>query len=172
MEEKKTTGIKSFLCGFFTAFLVLGIFYFIGMWLPLSHSPRKPDSMQSQKKIKEIERCINKHYLGEIDEQKQTDYMFLGLVAGLEDKYSTYYTREQYERIRKSQEGAFVGIGITIIQNSEDGKLKVVDCMEHSPADRADIQAGDIIESIDGVSTEGMTSSQAVELIQKSKEER
>ena len=108
------------------------------------------------------------YYLGDVDEQQMTDYMFLGLVAGLGDRYSTYYTEEEYEQIQRSQNGEYEGIGITLAQRTEDGKLQVVECTEDSPADRAGVQAGDLIESINGTDTEGMTSSQAVELISQS----
>lgn len=172
MEERKNKsfGIKYFLGGVLVTCLVVAVLYFVAMWLPLGGAPGKPDSFQAQRKIKEIERLIEKHYLGEVDEQQQTDYMFLGLVAGLGDRYSTYYTQEEYEKIKRVQDGAFIGIGITIVQRSEDQKLQVIDCMEDSPAAKAGVKAGDVIESINGTNAEGMTSSQAVELIQKSED--
>ena len=77
---------------------------------------------------------------------------------------------KEYEKIKRAQDGAFIGIGITIVQRSEDQKLQVIDCMEDSPAAKAGVKAGDVIESINGTNAEGMTSSQAVELIQKSED--
>ena len=174
MEDKKNKGLRTkyFFIGVLTACMAIAFLYFLAMWLPLGGSPSKPDSIQSQRKIKEIQRLIDKNYLGEVDEQKQTDYMYLGLVAGLGDPYSTYYTEEEYESVKKEQEGSYVGIGITIAQQDQDGSLVVLACVEDSPAAKAGVQVGDQITAINGESTEGMTSSQAVELIQKSGEEQ
>ena len=170
-KENRRFHLKCFLGGVLTACLAMALLYFIVMLVPLNTTPGTPDSIQTFKKVKEIERLIEKNYLGEVDEQTQTDYMFLGLVAGLEDRYSTYYTKEAYEEIKRAQTGSYVGIGITIAQRSEDEKLQIVNCIEDSPADRSGVKVGDIIEKINGTDVTGMTSSQAVEMIQESKED-
>ena len=66
MEERKNKsfGIKYFLGGVLVTCLVVAVLYFVAMWLPLGGAPGKPDSFQAQRKIKEIERLIEKHYLG------------------------------------------------------------------------------------------------------------
>ena len=170
MEEQNRRGknIKWFLGGVVACGAVMALLYFLALLLPLGSAPSEPDSLQALKKIHEIEKLVEDYYLGDVDEQQMTDYMFLGLVAGLGDRYSTYYTEEEYEQIQRSQNGEYEGIGITLAQRTEDGKLQVVECTEDSPADRAGVQAGDLIESINGTDTEGMTSSQAVELISQS----
>ena len=158
--------VKYFLSGIAAAFLIFAAVYFLFMYLPFqAESPSRPDSLGAQKKVKEIQRIIERNYLGEIDQQKQTDYMYLGMVAGLEDPYSVYYTREQYEELQKTQEGSYTGIGITIVQNSEDGKIYIQSCVQDSPAAAAGIQEGDCVTAVNGVSTEGMTTSEVVEQI-------
>ena len=94
--------------------------------------------------------------------------MFLGLVEGLGDRYSTYYTQEEYAQLKKKQDGVFVGIGITIVQRSEDKKIQVFECIEDSPAAKAGVKSGDVIESVEGKNVTGMSSKQVMELIQKS----
>jgi len=59
-----------------------------------SGSPDTPHSRESIQKIQAIEDVIADKYMGEVDNQKLTDYMMLGLVSGLEDPYSTYYTEK------------------------------------------------------------------------------
>ena len=115
------------------------------MYLPFqAESPSRPDSLGAQKKVKEIQRIIERNYLGESDQQKQTGlHVTWGMVAGLEDPYSVFYTREQYEELQKTQEGSYTGIGITIVQNSEDGKIYIQSCVQDSPAAAAGIQEGD-----------------------------
>ena len=174
MEEgrDKKRNIRYFLSGIVTACLIMAAAYFLFMYLPFQvKAPSQPDSLGAQKKVKEIERIIDRYYLGEIDRQKQTDYMYLGLVAGLEDPYSTYYTKEQYAELQKSQEGVYTGIGITIIQDSGDGTICVESCVENSPAAQAGIRKGDCIRAVDGTDTDGMTTSQVVDLISASEED-
>lgn len=165
-EKERKDRYRWFLGGVAACAAVVLLIWCLFLLLPLGNAPDSPDSLQAWKKIREIEELIDEQYLGEVDEQKLTDYMYLGLVAGLEDRYSTYFTKEQYEELSRSQEGQYEGIGITLAQREEDGRLQVLECVEDSPADRAGIRAGDLITGIDGADTEGMTSSQAVERIQ------
>ena len=165
-ESSRRLQIKYFITGAAAACLALALLYFLFMYLPVrTESPEKPDSLSAYRKVKEIENLIEHYYLEDYEEQQLTDYMYLGLVTGLGDQYSTYYTEEQYEELKKSQEGSYTGLGITISQNSGDGKIYVVNCVEDSPADQAGIQEGDQLVSVDGISTEGRTTSEVIDMI-------
>ena len=173
-NEEKYTGKKRrwyFLYGVLTACFAMALLYFLTMSLPIGGEPSKADSIQAFRKTHEVESLIRNHYLGEMDEQKLTDYMYLGLVSGLEDKYSTYYTKEQYEALTMSQQGNYVGIGISIVANAEADALEITLVAEGSPAEEAGILAGDLILSINGESTSGMTSSKGAEIIQTSEDD-
>lgn len=174
MEEEisKKIKLKYFLTGAAAACLAAGLFYFAVMYLPVPReNPDRPDTLEAYRKTREIETLIEKYYLGEYDEQQLTDYMYLGLVTGLEDRYSTYYTEEQYEELRKSQEGSYTGLGITISKNAEDGSIYVVECMEETPASEAGVQAGDVIEAVNGTAVENMTTSDVINLINSGESE-
>ena len=136
-------------------------------WLPGLTTAKKPDSIAAYKKIHEISTLIDKYYLGDVDEEKLTDYMCLGLAAGLEDKYSTYYTKEEYASVTKSQEGEYTGIGIGIAQREEDGRLVITSVTANGPADRAGIEVDDILISVNSTSTDGMAASDVSNLIKK-----
>lgn len=170
MEDKSTK--KLIRLGFWKGAAVTALcfvaLYVLSIWLPIGGSPKTPDSIQTYRKIREIEHIIENHYLGDIDEQKQTDTLYLGLVSGLGDPYSTYYTEKEYESVQKTQQGSFVGIGITIVKREEDQLLEIVGVTENSPAEKAGVQAGDLVQSINGTDVTDYTSSQAVELIQQS----
>ena len=47
-------------------------------------------------KLMSIEQLIDEEYLGDQEKDLMAEGMYLGLVAGLEDPYSRYYTKEQY----------------------------------------------------------------------------
>lgn len=84
-----------------------------------------------------------------------------GLVYGLHDPYSTYFTPEMAEDFSQELAGSFFGIGAELGLNDE-GMIVVVAPIADTPAEAAGVQAGDIILSIDGVDTAGMTVSEAV----------
>lgn len=162
--EKKT--VKGFFIGMAVTFAALAVILTCYIKLPVSYSASKPESLSSNKKINEILELIDEHYIGEVDEQLLTDYMFLGLISGLEDPYSTYFTEEQYEELSTSQQGHYVGIGVTIIEREEDGEIQIYTVEEDGPADEAGIVTGDIIKTVNGESVDGFSISEVTEMIQ------
>ncbi len=77
-----------------------------------------------------------------------------GMVAALDDPYTTYLDTEAYRLNFDSLEGKFEGIGAEV--TIRDGQLMVIAPLAGSPAAEAGIQPGDAILEIDGVSTSGM----------------
>jgi len=116
----------------------------------------KPGSEFAQKKVESIDRLIQDYYLYDVDETKLTESMYAGLVDGIEDPYSCYYTKEEYEIVNESTEGHYKGIGVVMIQSKETGAVSVAHCYEGSPAQEAGIREGDIISKVDGTSLEGV----------------
>ena len=146
------------------AVLVMLLIEQVAFRLPVSSSVKKPDSVAAYHKIGEVMSDIDRHYLGEIDEQQLTDYMFYGLVAGLDDPYSTYYTKEEYEEILRSRSGEYKGIGVSVA-NREDGALYISGVSENGPADRAGILENDIILKINGEDFENASFDAAADFI-------
>jgi carboxyl-terminal processing protease len=157
----------SFLAGVLFAVVMMAAAWIVYLYLPFTFSPSKPDSLSAFRKTKQIQRIIERNYLNEIDEQRQTDTMYLGQVAGLGDKYANYYTKEEYEKIRMSNNGQMEGIGIVISQDAESGKIIITDVYEDSPAEKAGVKKDDEITEINAEKVKGKTTTEVVELIQK-----
>ncbi len=86
-----------------------------------------------------------------------------GLVKSLNDPYSDFYTQWQTKILEEDLEGKFCGVGMEIgIRNKV---LTVIAPLEGTPADRAKIQAGDIIVKINNEPTENMSLEEAVSKI-------
>lgn len=115
-----------------------------------------PGSKLTQKKVESIDKLIQDYYLYDVDETRLTESMYAGLVDGIEDPYSCYYTKEEYEIVNESTEGHYKGIGVVMIQSKETGAVSVAHCYEGSPAQEAGIREGDIISKVDGTSLEGV----------------
>lgn len=100
-------------------------------------------------KLTYLENLIDEYYLGDKDEEKLQEGIYAGLLYGLDDPYSRYYTAEEYKSENTSSEGTYVGIGILMEKNTEGG-VKIVKCYEGGPGEEAGLKAGDIISAIDG----------------------
>lgn len=75
-----------------------------------------------------------------------------GMLKSLGDKWSQYLPSTGTKSFEESIEGQFSGIGVWIRSN-ESGAVSVAGIVPSSPAEFAKIQNGDVIESVDGVST-------------------
>ena len=62
-----------------------------------------PDSAKAKKKIQLLETLIDETYLEDADEDALTESMYAGLIDGLGDPYSRYYTKEEYNPLQKRQ---------------------------------------------------------------------
>ncbi len=100
-------------------------------------------------KIEYLESLIDEYYLDEKDEEQLAEGLYAGLIYGLGDVYSRYYTAEEYEKENESTEGAYVGIGI-LMQENPGGGVSVAKCYEGSPGEAAGLQEGDVISAVDG----------------------
>ena len=98
---------------------------------------------------------IEKNYFGEIDDSKMLESAIKGYVAGLNDEYSEYITKEEMEEYMEDTTGKYVGIGIYIANNTKTNQIVVLMPMKESPAEEAGIKSGDIITKIDGVAYTG-----------------
>lgn len=101
-------------------------------------------------KLKQLKTVIDEYYLGEVDEEQLREYSYKGMIAGLEDPYSVYYTKEEYEDVEESSEGIFSGVGIVLTQDMETKAITVVKPMKDGPAQKAGIKAGDILTKVEG----------------------
>ena len=60
-------------------------------------------------KLAYLEELIDRYYLGDKDEEKLQEGLYAGLLYGLDDPYSRYYTAEEYDSENSSNEGSYVG---------------------------------------------------------------
>lgn len=92
------------------------------------------------------------------------DQALSGLVSGLNDRWSYYLSEEDYERVRANRANNYVGIGVTVNYEHEEG-LFVQAVTAGGPAETAGIMVGDIIIAVDGTSVAGEAREHATELI-------
>lgn len=184
MEQKNENEkfLKGLFCGVFLVLICMAGCLLHLQWKMTRRAAVSTDSektetldmnlSQVKKKTGEIEELINAYYLDEIDGQKVEDTMYTGMVAGLEDPYSVYYSKEELESMEESISGAYSGIGATLTQDPDTGELSVVSCFDGTPAQEAGLQPGDVITGWNGKSVEGIELSELVSKIKTDPEEQ
>lgn len=100
-------------------------------------------------KIKYLENMIDEEYLGEISTDKLEEGVYAGLIYGLGDVYSRYYTKDEYEQESVTTEGSYVGIGVAM-QKYTAGGVQIVECYRGSTAEEAGVKVDDVITAING----------------------
>ena len=101
-------------------------------------------------KIQTVSKYLDKYYYKEVDEDVLEDGIYYGMAVSLGDKYTTYYTKEQYEDLLEEDEGAYCGIGVLVSLNKETGQVVVTKVFSKSSAKEVGVKEGDIFKSIDG----------------------
>ncbi len=113
------------------------------------------ESSNLSRKLHLIRNKIDSEYIGTVDENQMAEYTIKGYVAGLGDKYSAYYTKEEMTDLMEDTNGNFVGIGVYLTLDEEKNLVKIYGVIPNSPAEEAGVQAEDYITSINGVNFAG-----------------
>ena len=78
----------------------------------------------------------NGFYFDDVDDEKAAENIFKAYLAAYGDKYTVYYTPEEYKSLMESTSGTFYGIG-AVCQKAEDGSILVTEAYEDAPAYKA-----------------------------------
>lgn len=117
------------------------------------------------KNFKEVYNSITTDYYKKVDKKKLIDAAINGMVNYLGDPYSTYMDEEEAESFNTTVNGSYEGIGVqvTIIDN----KVVIVSVFEESPAAKAELKSGDIINKVNGEDVTGKSLDEVVKMIKK-----
>ncbi|MEB3326739.1 MAG: S41 family peptidase [Synechococcus sp.] len=88
-----------------------------------------------------------------------------GMLASLDDPYTRFLDPREFKEMQIDTSGELSGVGIQLSLDKETKNLVVVSPIEGSPASRAGVMPKDVITAIDGKSTKGMSTEDAVKLI-------
>ncbi|HEY4501256.1 MAG TPA: S41 family peptidase [Candidatus Paceibacterota bacterium] len=83
-----------------------------------------------------------------------------GLATSYDDPYTVYFPPKEAKAFADNISGSFAGVGMEI--GVKDGILTVIAPLKGTPAEKAGIKTGDQIITIDGKSTDGLSTDKAV----------
>ena len=76
-------------------------------------------TLQTARKINRIEQIIDKYYKGSVKKSELEDCTYKGLVAGLGDVYSTYYSEDDFKELEQSTSGVYLDPNLN--KNEDEG---------------------------------------------------
>ena len=110
----------------------------------------------------EVLEHIKLEYVEEPDMKSVTLGAINGLLEAV-DPFASYLNADQFRQYEKSEDSAKAGVGLVLAKRF--GYVSVVDVLPDSPAAKANISSGDLIESIHNVATRDMPLAYAEELL-------
>lgn len=116
-------------------------------------------------KINELAAYIDMYYYDATDKDTLKDGLYAGLLEGIGDKYSVYYTKDEYEQSQVSMTGKYYGIGAGLRQDEDTMVVSVSKVYEGTPSESAGLLADDIILSVDDTDATSMEVTELVKLI-------
>lgn len=172
-QEERKSGLKiGILIGVISTFVLCAIIVFClafsGNFISFNAGKRNAINSATIKKANEIKKYIDNYYYHSYKDSEVQEYTLKGMVAGLDDIYSAYYNEKETAELLESLKGEFCGIG-AMLQKSEDGKIKVVEVYEDSPAKKAGLEENDLIIKVEGEDITGLALDAAVAKIKGEK---
>lgn len=144
MENAITACMVTFLC---TVAMVI-------LWLTVLAGGF--GNLMNTVKFAQILSIIDRVYIGEADTKEISDAAFDTMIAELDDRWSYYMDREEYEQYQQVQSNQYTGIGITL-QKEERGWL-IVSVAPDSPAEKAGVEADTYLVEVNGTDVSSMES--------------
>lgn len=114
-------------------------------------------------RLETVASLVDSRYIGEFDREAAEDAAIDAYLAETGDPYAAYYNGDEASSFKNTMSGSYVGIGIEVLADTENDEIVVISAFNGSPAMRAGVKSGDVIEAIDGVGYGAADMSKAVE---------
>ncbi len=156
---------------------VLGLFFFVllstvgvASLYSTAQSPKVTKDAPPQEKIPQfdshlfdniVER-IKTEYVEETTDEKLLEGALNGMLSAL-DPHSAYLNPKSYEELKMRTKAEYGGLGMEVTM--ENGLVKIISPIDDTPAQKAGLQAGDLIVTVDKQPITGKTLNEAVDLL-------
>ena len=152
-----------------TNYLLLLTGLFAGVLLSIGHGVfAEKDEVRATLPVEELRTFsdvfgrIKNDYVVDVDDKELIENAIRGMLSGL-DPHSSYLDAEEFTELQVGTTGQFGGLGIEV--GMEDGFVKVIAPIDDTPAQRAGVQAGDLVIRLDDTPVKGMSLNEAVKIM-------
>lgn len=104
------------------------------------------DTLEKMQALLEL---LNYYYYDELSAEELQEGIYEGLVSGVGDDYTVYYTAEEMESLNVDMSGSYSGIGAVITVDGDTNRPMVSYTYEGSPAEEAGLLTGDLFLQVD-----------------------
>lgn len=118
--------------------------------------------LQELRAFVEVFERVSHDYVDEVDDKELLEGAISGMLSSL-DPHSAYLPPKDFKEVEEHTTGEFGGLGMEV--GMEDGFVKVISPIDDTPAQKAGIQAGDLVIKLDGEPVKGKTLSEAVKIM-------
>ena len=143
--------------------LVLGVLVSIGHGvLAERESAQASLPVEELRTFSDVFGRIKNDYVESVEDKELLENAIRGMLTGL-DPHSSYLDVEQFKELQVGTTGQFGGLGIEV--GMENGFVKVIAPIDDTPAQRAGIEAGDLVIRLDDTPVKGMSLNDAVKVM-------
>ncbi|MDA7817849.1 S41 family peptidase [Sulfurimonas sp.] len=156
---------KKFITLGFTSVLVATLLLFsTNVFAQVENTNVKEEAsrLEALAKFTKVISIVEQYNVDEVSIEELMDKALEGMMNNL-DAHSNYLKQKDFKNLKVQTDGEFGGLGITV--GIKDGALTVISPIEGTPADKAGLEAGDIILKINDESTLNMTIDEAVSIM-------
>lgn len=144
--------------------LLLGVTLAIGtgVWAEKDDPSYTPIPLNELRSLTQVFGRIKQDFVEPVSDKTLLENAIRGMLSGL-DPHSTYLDADSYKELQVGTSGEFGGLGIEV--GMEDGFVKVIAPIDDTPAQRAGVQAGDLIIRLDNQPVKGLSLHEAVNIM-------
>ena len=148
----------------FLPLLLAGALLAGALWQPFASGEAREsaDTYRQLDLFGNIFERVRRAYVEEVEDAALVEDAINGMLRSL-DPHSAYLTPEDFQEMKVQTQGTFGGLGIEVTMDR--GVIKVITPIDDTPAQRAGLLTGDYITHLDGVPIQGMTLSEAVDVM-------
>lgn len=116
-------------------------------------------------KLEQALAYIQMYYYIDPDYDVMLDGAVAGLLAGLDDIYTFYYSADSWSTLWEDDEGVYGGIGIQILGNTNDQSVTITRVFRGTPAEQAGLLKGDKLIRVEELDVTATTMNDAVQIM-------
>ena len=123
------------------------------------------EKYQQFDKLIEIQEIAEMYFFEEVDPEAMLDGAALGLLSGLNDPYTFYYSPEDYATLWEDDKGEYAGVGMQISGNYATGICTISRVFDNGPAKEAGVHKGDILYKVEDLYVDAYNLQDAVDIM-------